>query len=168
MGIVSLPVDSPLRALADRSPTLVVLLRHFGCTFCREAIADVARSSDAIREAGVSVAFVHGASAATAEPWFRDPALADALVISDPARDHYRAFGLGRTGAQALVDPRVWARGAMCALSHGFGPQPADLIRQLPGVFVVQRDRVLAEYRHLSPADRPHYVDLVRRARRCA
>jgi hypothetical protein len=162
MGAVHLPVDSPLRALAERAPTLVVLLRHFGCTFCREAIADVARSRDAIREAGASVAFIHGASAAAAEPWFRDAALADAVVISDPELEHYRAFGLGRTGAQALVDPKVWARGAVCALSHGFGPQPAELMRQLPGVFLVQHDRVLAEYRHGSPADRPDYVSLLK------
>ena len=162
MGAVSLPVGSPLRALTDRTPTLVVFLRHFGCTFCREAISDVARSRDAIREAGASVAFVHASPAADADPWFRDPALADALVISDPALDHYRAFGLGRTGSQALVDPKVWARGAVCALSHGFGMQPKDLMRQLPGAFVVQQARVLAQFRHSSPADRPDYVALLK------
>lgn len=112
------------------------------------------------------MAFVHASSEADAEPWFRDPALADALVISDPARDHYRAFGLGRTGPQALVDPKVWARGAVCALSHGFGFQPAELMRQLPGVFVVQHDRVLAAYRHSSPADRPDYLALLKSLKR--
>jgi len=29
-------------------------------------------------------------------------------------------------------------------------------------VFLVQHDRMLAEYRHRSPADRPDYVALVR------
>ncbi|MEO8680316.1 MAG: SelL-related redox protein [Vicinamibacterales bacterium] len=162
MGAVPLPIASPLRALADRAPVLVIVLRHFGCTFCREAIADVARSREAIREAGAAVAFVHGASVAEAEPWFRDPALADAVVISDPALEHYRAFGLGRTGAQSLIDPKIWARGAVCALSHGFGPQPADLMRQLPGVFLVHHGQVLAEYRHRSPADRPDYISLLK------
>jgi len=164
MGVVSLPVDSPLRALADRSPTLVVFLRHFGCTFCREAIADVARSREAIRRAGVAVAFVHASPPADAEPWFHDPALADALLISDPNLDHYRAFGLGPTASQALIDPKVWARGAACAVLHGFGMQPVGMLRQLPGAFVVHHDRVLAAFRHSSPADRPDYVDLVRRA----
>ncbi|MFN8816592.1 MAG: hypothetical protein ACK5ZV_07645, partial [bacterium] len=27
--------------LSMRSPVLMVFLRHFGCTFCREALADV-------------------------------------------------------------------------------------------------------------------------------
>jgi len=86
------------------------------------------------------------------------------VQVSDPGLDHYRAFSLGRTSAGALVDPVVWARGAMCALSHGFGAQPAGLMRQLPGVFVVRGNQVLAEYRHRSPADRPDYLALTRRA----
>jgi hypothetical protein len=53
--------DSPLRGLAGR-PALVVLLRSFGCTFCREAMADVAAAKHAIHDAGANVAFVHGAS----------------------------------------------------------------------------------------------------------
>ena len=38
----TLPADSPLRGDWPDRPTLVVLLRSFGCTFCREAMADVA------------------------------------------------------------------------------------------------------------------------------
>lgn len=161
MGVVSLPVDSPLRALTDRSPTLVVFLRHFGCTFCREAIADVARVRDGIRKAGAAIAFVHSSPPEDAEAWFHDSALADALLISDPQLSHYRAFGLGQTAPQSLIDPKVWARGAQCAMLHGFGMQPAEMLRQLPGAFVVQRDRVLAAYRHSSPADRPDYLALL-------
>jgi hypothetical protein len=52
-------------------------------------------------------------------------------------------------------------RGTACALSHGFGPQPAQLLRQLPGVFVVRGETVLAAHRHRSPADRPDYLGLI-------
>ena len=161
---VVLPAGSPLRDLPDDTPVLVVLLRSFGCTFCREALADVAAVKSELDAAGVRVAFVHGATPGEAEPWFEKYHLADAVRVSDPALDHYRAFALGHTGALALVDPKVWARGAVCALSHGFGGQPADLMRQLPGVFVVRGHAVLSEYRHRSPADRPDYVALARRA----
>jgi hypothetical protein len=146
---------------------LVVFLRHFGCTFCREAIDDVARQREAILAAGArSIVFVHASPEADAAPWFADPALGEVTVISDPEREHYRAFGLGPTGVASLVSPKVWARGAASALAHGFGVQPADLMRQLPGVFVVEDGRILAEFRHASPADRPDYVSLVRRALR--
>lgn len=158
---IDLPIDSPLRQLGD-DPVLVVLLRSFGCTFCREAMADVAKARPQLDAAGVRVAFVHGAPPEEAEPFFAKYRLTDVPRVSDPALAHYKAFGLGRTGAQALVDPLVWTRGAVCALSHGFGTQPGELLRQLPGVFVVQGGTIRAEYRHRSPADRPDYVALVR------
>ena len=157
---LDLPADSPLRKLAD-DPVLVVLLRSFGCTFCREAMADVAAVKPQLDAAGVRVAVVHGGSPEEAEPFFAKYRLTDVVRVSDPTLAHYRAFGLGRTGPQALIDPVVWARGAVCAISHGFGSQPAGLMRQLPGVFVVHGGRVLASYRHRSPADRPDYLALV-------
>lgn len=104
---------------------------------------------------------MHAATPEEADPWFTRAGLADVPRISDPERAHYRAFGLGRTGAGELVSPRVWARGTACALAHGFGAQPGHMLRQLPGVFVIRGHRVLAAYRHRSPADRPDYLALI-------
>ena len=148
----------------DSKPTLVVFLRSFGCTFCREALADVARVKPAIDAAGANLAFVHTESASEAEPWFAKYGLSNVTHISDPTRAHYRAFGLDRTNATSLVDPLVWVRGASCALSHGFGVQTVEMMRRAPGVFLVQGDRILSEFRHRSPADRPDYVAIVRSA----
>jgi len=158
---VQLPADSPLRGLAGR-PTLVVLLRSFGCTFCREAMADVAAIQHDIHDAGANIAFVHGATSIEAAPWFTKYGLDDVMAISDPELAHYKAFGLGRASTAALIAPAVWARGAVCALSHGFGAQPTALLRQLPGVFLIQGDRILSEFRHRTGADRPDYLALVR------
>jgi hypothetical protein len=161
--MLSLPPDSPLRGL--RQPTLVVLLRSFGCTFCREAMADVAAVKSAIRDAGADVAFVHSESADEADPWFMKYGLDDVLHVSDPALAHYAAFGLGRTRAASIADPGVWARGAASAMAHGFGVQTVEMMRRQPGVFLVQGDLVLAEYRHRTPADRPDYLALVQSCR---
>src|SRR5258706_5268938 len=35
-----------LLALVEASPVLLGFLRHFGCSFCRQAISDVARSEE--------------------------------------------------------------------------------------------------------------------------
>ena len=121
----------------------------------------MAAIKDPIRDAGADIAFVHSESAAEAEPWFAKYGLTDVLHISDPTLDHYRAFGLGRTKATSLVDPQVWTRGAASALSHGFGVQNTEMMRRQPGVFVVHGSRVLSEYRHRTPADRPDYLSLV-------
>lgn len=104
---------------------------------------------------------MHAVGPEEADSWFERAGLADLPRISDPSLAHYRAFRLGTTGLKELVDPRVWTRGSACALSHGFGLQPRQLVRQLPGVFLVHGSRVLAEYRHGSPADRPDYLRLI-------
>lgn len=156
-----LPAGSPLHALTDK-PALVVFLRSFGCAFGREAIADVAAARAEIEAAGASIVFVHGGTREDADTWLSKYGMSGAAHISDPGLEHYAAFGLGRTHVLSLIDPRVWARGAACARTHGFGPQTAAMMRQLPGVFVVQGGGVLASYRHGSPADRPDYVRLVR------
>jgi hypothetical protein len=161
---ISYPPDSPLAAISK--PTLVVLLRSFGCTFCREAMADVAAVKSSIRDAGAEVAFVHSEPNTEADPWFAKYGLQDVLHISDPELDHYRAFGLGRTKATSLVDPQVWVRGAASSLAHGFGVQNSEMIRRQPGVFLVQGGHLLAEYRHRTPADRPDYLALVKAAKR--
>ena len=162
---LDLPATSPLRSLDPESPALVVFLRSFGCTFCREAMADVASAKAHIHSEGAQIAFVHGGSPDEAAPWFSKYALGDVTVISDPELAHYRAFGLGRTKLQSLLAPGVWTRGAVCALSHGFGVQTAEMMRQLPGVFVIQNGAILREFRHTTPADRPDYLSLVIAAR---
>lgn len=164
--MLNLPGDSPLTAVAAQSPALVVFLRSFGCTFCREAMGDVSRRQQEIRAAGAAIVFVHGASPDEAAPWFAKYGLDGVTVISDPELTHYRAFGLGRTRVGDIVAPKVWVRGAASALAHGFGSQTIEMMRQLPGVFVVQGGDVLAEYRHQSPADRPDYLGLIQSAMR--
>jgi peroxiredoxin len=159
-----IPSSSPLRSIDRESPVLVVFLRSFGCTFCREAMADVSAVKPELQSAGAQVAFVHGGSPEEAAPWFARYDLGDVLQISDPSLAHYRAFGLGRTSAASLVSPQLWTRGAVCALSHGFGGQTPAMMRQLPGVFVIRDGEILTEFRHLSPADRPDYVALARAA----
>lgn len=161
---LDLPADSPLRTVAVQSPALVIFLRSFGCTFCREAMDDVSRLQQEIRAAGAGIVFVHGASAEEAAPWFSKYQLEGVTVISDPELAHYRAFGLGRTSAADMVALNVWMRGAASAMSRGFGLQTIEMMRQLPGVFVVQGGAVLAEFRHQSPADRPDYLGIIQSA----
>jgi peroxiredoxin len=164
---VDLPGDSPLATVTAQSPALVIFLRSFGCTFCREAMDDVSRVQNDIRESGAGIVFVHGATEAEAAPWFSKYGLNAVTVISDPGLAHYRAFGLGRTRAADMVAPAVWMRGAASAMAHGFGSQTIEMMRQLPGVFVVQAGEVLAEYKHRSPSDRPDYLAIIRSAISC-
>lgn len=102
------------------------------------------------------------ASPEEADPWFARAGLADAPRLSDPDGALYREVGLGTVAAAALASPRLWARGFQCAIveGHGFGVQTPQAIRQLPGVFLIHAGRLLREYRHSRPSDRPDYVAL--------
>ncbi len=111
---------------------------------------------------GTPVAFVHAVSDDEAAPWFAQAGLGDVPRVSDPDRRHYEAFGLGEAPLSSMLSPALLARGAVCALRHGAGPQPAHLRAQLPGVFLVHGDRILRAYRHRHASDRPDYVDLAR------
>src|ERR1700677_2300484 len=48
-----------LRALLDESPLLLIFLRHFGCSFCRQTLEDVARIRGATEAKGIWPVFVH-------------------------------------------------------------------------------------------------------------
>ena len=48
-----------LAALSDKSPVLLVLLRHEGCTFCRNAMSDIARLRRQIEETGTRIVLGH-------------------------------------------------------------------------------------------------------------
>jgi hypothetical protein len=159
---ISFPPDSPLGEAVKRSPTLVVFLRHFGCTFCRQTMAEVSELRPQIEAGGTRIAFVHPESPEEARPWFGKFGLSDVLQVSDPGLKHYLAFGLGNMRMSALLSPSVVVRGAASAMSYGFGYQPPGLLRQLGGVFVVHGNQVLAAFRHHSSADRPDYLALVR------
>ena len=128
-------------------------------------MADVAAVQPALRANGTQIAFVHGGTPDEAAPWFAKYGLADVTQISDPELSHYQAFGLGRTTVQSMISPQLWVRGAACALSHGFGAQTTEMMRQLPGVFVLRGGEIVTEFRHSSPADRPDYVALTRAAK---
>jgi peroxiredoxin len=151
----------PLVELSRRGPMILVFLRHFGCTFCREALADVARQRASIEAQGVGIALIHMSDEAEAGPVFQKYGLADLHRVSDPKRCAYRAFGLGKGSLESVFGPKVWWRGARAAIidGHGLSKPNADPF-QMPGVFVVFHGQVLRSYRHQSVADRPDYLKL--------
>lgn len=148
-----------LADLSDRGALLVVFLRHFGCTFCREALDDIRERRQRIESAGVRIVIVHmmeeGDNTATE---FGRYGLEDIDRVSDPGRSLYRAFDLHRGTMLELLAPKVWFRGLMALLrGHGAGALRGDG-RQMPGAFLVHRRRIVEAFRHRTAADRPDYV----------
>lgn len=81
------------RELWKAKPTVLVLVRHFGCLYCHEHANTVVHSQDAIgAEGGQLVLLGHGNPTHAGE-FMRRIGLAE-RVYTDPARIIYRALGM--------------------------------------------------------------------------
>jgi len=152
---------STVAELSQRAPVLLVFLRHAGCTFCREALADLAQQRAALEKAGTQLVLVHLGDDASFGAFAAGYGLGDVPRVSDPERALYRALGLRRASLAEMLDPRMWWRGLQAAIleKHGFGGVQGDMA-QMPGVFLIKEGRVVTGYAHRSPADRPDYLEL--------
>ena len=152
--------DLTLLELSHDRELLVVFLRHAGCTFCREAIADLAQQRSQIEAAGTTPVLVHLGSEQDAAQWLGGSGLEDLPRISDLSRELYASFDLHRGSFLQLFGPKVWWRGLRAAWAgHGVGKLQGDGF-QMPGTFLVRDGKIRMAYRHRSAADRPDYVAL--------
>ncbi|MEM8680756.1 MAG: SelL-related redox protein, partial [Planctomycetota bacterium] len=160
--IQDLPGDTgkTLQEMSETGPVLVVLLRHAGCTFHREALADLEQARDALHQQGVQLAVVHMADGENPAERNRSYDLGDAVHFSDPSGSLYRAFGLQRGSLPQLLGPTVWWRGFQAFVrGHGVGCLTGDGF-QMPGVFLLERGKITRSFKHKTAADRPDYVQL--------
>lgn len=148
-----------LRELSLRSPILLVFLRHFGCTFCMEALSDLGRLRERIQSTGVRIVLVHMSSDERAQDIIRSYGLYGIDHVSDRSRRLYRAFGFSRARLSQLFGPVVWWRGlqAMVEGGHSIGELEGDGY-QMPGLALVSEGRVLRLHAHKTAAERPNYV----------
>ena len=152
-------LGSTLSELSRRRSVLVVFLRHAGCTFCREALSDIAEQRSAIEKQGATIALVHMGQSEPVE-LLNKYDLNDLHCFRDPNCVLYDAFGLQLGGFAALFGFKVWWRGLAAWISgHGLGPLEGNGFR-MPGVFLIRRGNILRSFKHLSAADRPDYVQL--------
>lgn len=154
---------STLGQYSRNQPVLLVFLRHFGCTFCREALADIARLRDQIEASGTKIVFVHMSSNEIAERYFQRYDLEGIAHISDPEKKYYIAFGLTRGNYTQLFGLSSWIKGFSKAVidGHGIGPQLGDGF-QMPGVFVIKDYEIKESFIHKLSSDRPDYYELVK------
>jgi len=145
--------------LSRRKPLLVVFLRHSGCTFCREAVADVAALRSEIESLGTQIAFVHMGQNEPVE-LLEKHGLNDLHSFRDPACSLYDTFGLKMGTFSQLLGPFVWWRGLLAFFSgHKAGSFAGNVFR-MPGVFLIDGGEVVRGFRHQSAAERPDYVTL--------
>jgi hypothetical protein len=146
---------TPVR-LADQwhdQPAVIVWLRHFGCVFCREQVAEVrARRAD-IEALGAGIAFV-GNGTPRAAAWFQKRFAADSTVLTDPDLLSYKAIG-ARSGLLTTLGPQAWGAGIRAFRSGSRQSTTKGHPYQQGGlVIMAPRNKVL--YQHISSAAGDH------------
>lgn len=147
--------------ISDKQPVMVVFLRHFGCTFCREALAEISHKREEIAQTGTHLVFIHMADNDMAEQYFNRYNLEGAEHISDPDCNLYSNFGLVKGKSNQLYGLRVWMRGFQAGIieGHGMGKLMGDSF-QMPGIFLIQNRIIKDQYIHKLPSDKPDYEKL--------
>ena len=134
-------------------PAVIVWLRHFGCVFCREQVAEIRGKRSEIEALGAGIAFV-GNGTPRAAAWFQKKFAADSTVLTDPGLGTYKAIG-ARSGLLSTLGPSAWGAGlrafrsgARQSTTKGHPYQQGGLVVMAPG------NRVL--YQHISKVAGDH------------
>ena len=153
-----------LLGLVDESPVLLIFLRNFGCSVCRQTLDDVSRVREQIEGRGVRPVFVHLGTPERAKPYFDYYHLSDVERVSDPEASLYGspAFQVQRKNVfTQLLIPGVWKGWLLGAVrQHGMGMIQEDA-NQMPAVFYLRERAIAREYRYKTIADRPQYLKLI-------
>ena len=147
-----------LEQLSKNQAVMLVFLRHFGCSFCREALHEISKIYDETLAEGTQIVFVHMTDYATAKPYFEKYNFKDAIQISDLDCKYYADFGLVKKGGKQLLGLSSFVRGFQSTVLQGHGLWAAlgDGF-QMPGVFLIQDSEVKSSFIHQEPSDRPNY-----------
>jgi len=154
---------SSLKEISDDQPVLLVFLRHFGCVFCKEAMADLSALKDEIKKKDFKLIFVHMAENKVAKDYLDEYNLGDSLHISDPDCNFYTAFRLTKGSFSQLYGLQTWIRG-FSKETKNHKLQMAKALgdsTQMPGIFIIHQQDIKEHFIHKFAADRPDYGQLL-------
>ncbi|MBF0555530.1 MAG: redoxin domain-containing protein [Nitrospirae bacterium] len=122
------------------------------------------REKDRLEGLGIKIILVGMGTPKQAEA-FRKNYSPSFVIICDPRKVLYKAYGLIEAGITGIVSPKTIMRG-LGALGRGYLPGiPSGDIFQLSGVFIIDRDMVV-RYCHYARdiSDNPSIDEIVRQA----
>ena len=157
-------LDHPVKlsSLWAEKTLVLAFTRHFGCTQCKEMLAELVAAQERIRGNGMAIAVVtQGTPASTAQ--FATTFAPGLDCLSDPERKAYQAYGLTRgTIWQTFLNRQVWSA-IKRATKKGFKVEPPPAgqdAMQMSGTFIINpQGRILLPFYYDNIADHPS-IDL--------
>jgi peroxiredoxin len=147
-----------LSSLWAKKPLVLAFTRHFGCTQCKEMLAELVEGRAQIKKAGLDIAVIsQGVPDETA--LFAQKFAPGLKVLCDPERDVYHAYGLERGGLfQTFLNLKVW-RAVARSRRKGYAveqpPEGQDAM-QMSGTFIISPSgHILLPFYYDHIADHP-------------
>ena len=153
--------ERSLSAISRSQKTLVVFLRHSGCTFCRQALDELRKQSSKLASENIIPVVVHMGTMEEGKKMLASHQMIDTLQVSDPSCRLYRAYELDRGSLSQLLGMEVWWAGFNAAIvqRHGLGKLAGDGF-QLGGAFLIRDDKIIESHRSTSAADATPFCKL--------
>jgi len=140
--------------ISHQSRVLLVFIRHFGCTFCRETVSEISKLDSQIKDKSLKLIFVHMSDPSFGDEFFAKYYSYPISHISDPQRSLFRSLNLTRGSLLEIFGPKTWIRGFWAGIfkGHGLGEIEGDAL-QLGGFFVLSNGQVEFEYKNKSASE---------------
>ncbi len=154
-----------LSELAKEEKVLLIFLRHFGCTFCRETLSDIAKVRQDIESKDVRIVLVHMVNPHVAQEILSIYGLQDLSHISDQSKSLYRRFGINKITFKSLFGFKNWWRAFVAGLVKGhLVGKPAGDPYQMPGVVLYHKQKVINNFVYKYISDRPDFTKIAQLA----
>ncbi len=147
-----------LSSLWAKQPLVIAFTRHFGCTQCKEMLAELVAAREKITAAGLSIVVItQGTPESTA--LFASEFAPGLLCLADPEKKAYTAYGLERgTLRQTFLNLKVLSA-VRASQKKGYKvevpPEGQDSML-MSGTFIVGTNgKILLPYYYDNIADHP-------------
>ena len=143
-----------LYELSNQKNILLVFVRHFGCTFCRETVSEISKLDKSIKGKNLTPVFVHMSDPSFGDEFFAKYYDYPVPHVSDPGRFLYKSLNLKRGSLSQLFGPKTFIRGLWSGIvkGHGQGATEGDAL-QLGGFFILSRGQIVFENKTRTAAD---------------
>ncbi len=163
LGESSTESGRTLLELLDQAPMLLIFLRHFGCSFCRQSLDQVSGIRKELESRGVRPVFVHLGTPERARPYFDYYQLSDVERVSNVDGSIYAhpCFALPRAHPLShFLQPAVWKAWLRTTIrKYHIGMIHEDGY-QMPGLFFLRNRAIVRAFHYRTIADEPDYLKL--------
>lgn len=148
--------------LSNQQPVLLVFLRHFGCTFCKEFLINLQQARPCLESKNIKIILVNMLAIESAQDALKKYKLDDLEYVSDEEQLLYKAFKLKRGTFLSFFNFKVWMRVIYLLLIKKIAVSSSEGtdVFQMPGLFILFKGKVVNQHIYKTVADNPSIEDL--------